>query len=65
MAQNSKIYHNFSDKFGNVYKFDNYLSFASFWFGLSRVVAKTWFPTNFNRLQNCAANSKEARTKVL
>jgi hypothetical protein len=59
-----KIYNNFTDKFGNEYKFDNYMAFASFWFNLSRKTAQSYFPANFTKLQNAAANSTEARTKV-
>lgn len=58
----TKIYNSFSDKFGNVYSFSNYMDFAKFWFNLSRKVAQSYFPTNFNELQKAAANSKEART---
>ncbi len=58
-----KVYNQFSDKYGNEYRFDNYLDFATFWFDLPRKTAKSIFP-NFLKLQNCAANSKEARTKI-
>jgi len=60
----SKIYNNFTDSSNNVYSFDNYIDFAQFWFNLSRRTAKLLFPTNFAKLQNAAANSKEARTKI-
>jgi succinate-acetate transporter protein len=60
----TKVYNSFTDKFGNKYGFDNYMSFASFWFGLSRKIAMDHFPLNFTGLQNAAANSKEARTKI-
>ena len=60
----TKVYHSFSDKFGNRYSFDNYMDFACFWFNLTRKTAKSYFPDNFTALQNAAANSKEARTKV-
>ena len=60
-----KIYQEFSDKFGNVYKFEDYMSFSKFWFGQKTMTLRALFPTSFNRLQNCAVNSKEARTKVL
>lgn len=60
----SKIYNSFSDKYNNVYSFETYLEFASFWFNLSRKAAMAFFPENFKALQNAAANSKEARTKV-
>ena len=60
----AKVYNSFSDKFGNEYKFDNYMDFATFWFNLSRKVAQSYFPANFKDLQNAAANSKEARTKI-
>jgi hypothetical protein len=59
-----KAYNNFTDKFNNEYKFDNYMDFAKFWFSLHTKTAKIYFPTNFTKLQNAAANSKEARTKV-
>ena len=59
-----KVYNQFTDKFNNEYKFDNYMDFAKFWFNLSRKVAISYFPENFTKLQNAAANSKEARTKV-
>jgi len=59
-----KAYTLFTDKFNNEYKFDNYMDFAKFWFSLSRKLAKSYFTANFNILQNAAANSKEARTKV-
>lgn len=59
-----KVYNQFKDKFDNEYKFDNYMDFAKFWFNLSIKVAKSYFPANFKELQNAAANSKEARTKV-
>lgn len=58
-----KPYNNFTDKFNNEYSFATYLEFAKFWFSLSRKTAKSYFATNFTVLQNCAANSKEARTK--
>ena len=59
-----KVYNKFTDKFNNEYNFDNYMDFAKFWFNLSRKTAMSFFPTNFKKLQNAAANSKEARTKV-
>lgn len=58
-----KAYNHFTDKHGNEYKFDNYGEFAKFWFNLHRKYAVATFP-NFTKLQNAAANSKEARTKV-
>ena len=60
----TKIYTAFTDKFGNEYKFESYIAFASFWFNLSRKSAISLFPSNFKALQNAAANSKEARTKI-
>lgn len=60
----AKIYNSFTDKFGNEYKFDNYLEFAKFWFSFSRKILINQFPNNFTKLQNYAANSKEARQKV-
>jgi succinate-acetate transporter protein len=59
-----KIYNKFADKFGNEYAFESYLDFAKFWFSLSRKVAMTQFGSAFIKLQNAAANSKEARTKI-
>ena len=61
----SKVYNNFTDKFGNEYSFDNFIDFASFWFNMSRKSAKIYFPHNFLILQKAASNSKEARTKIL
>jgi hypothetical protein len=57
-------YNNFTDKFNNEYKFENYMDFATFWFNMSRKAAMAYFPNNFKVLQNAAANSKEARTKA-
>jgi len=57
-------YNQFTDKYNNEYKFTSYIEFARFWFSLSRKEAKIYFPANFTKLQNAAANSKEARTKV-
>ena len=59
-----KIYSSFTDKNGTRYGFTNYADFASFWFNMSRATAKRLFPTTFDKLQRCAANSKEARTPV-
>ena len=59
-----KPYNFFTDKFNNEYKFENYFDFAEFWFSLSYKTAKLYFPNNFKVLQNCAVNSKEARTKI-
>jgi hypothetical protein len=61
----TKVYNSFNDKFGNTYSFNNYMDFATFWFNLSRKVAQSYFPENFNALQKAAANSKEARTKMV
>lgn len=58
-----KVYTQFTDKFGKEYRFDNYMDFAEFWFGLSYQLKKVSFP-NFQKLQSCAANSKEARRKA-
>jgi 16S rRNA A1518/A1519 N6-dimethyltransferase RsmA/KsgA/DIM1 with predicted DNA glycosylase/AP lyase activity len=58
-----KIYNQFTDKYGKEYKFDTYMEFAKFWFSMPRRVAQSNFQ-NFTKLQNCAANSKEARTKI-
>jgi hypothetical protein len=65
MTTKIKIYNLFSDKFGNEYKFENFIDFASFWFDMSRKSALSLFPENFKSLQNAAANSKEARTKII
>ena len=59
-----KIYHSFTDRFGKVYSFDNYMDFATFWFGLSKKAQMDYFPENYTQLQRAAANSKEARTRV-
>ena len=59
-----KIYNNFTDKFNNNYQFSTYAEFANFWFNMSRKAAMSLFPTNFAKLLNAAANTKEARTKV-
>ena len=59
-----KIYNNFTDKYGNQYGFNAFLDFAKFWFNISRKQAKIYFPDNFDKLQNCATKSKEARTPV-
>lgn len=58
----TKIYENFTDKFGNVYKFSNYLDFARFWFRSSRRANLIYFPHNFKKLQAAATTSKEAKT---
>jgi hypothetical protein len=58
-----KPYSNFSDKHGNNYQFESYSEFSKFWFNIPFRVAKSSFP-NFKSLQNCAYNSKEARTKI-
>ena len=60
MEKDIKVYSNFSDKFGNNYKFNSYVEFASFWFNLSRKVAISYFP-DFKKLQRVALYSKEAR----
>jgi len=56
-----KIYNSFFDKHGNEYNFENYLSFSSFWFSISRKSAISNFP-DFANLQKYACNSKEARS---
>lgn len=56
-----KIYNDFTDKYGNKYAFDSYFDFATFWFSIPRKTAILNFP-EFTKLQNAAANSKEART---
>ena len=61
--KNAKIYNSFSNKFGQSFSFDCYADFAKFWFGMSYAYAKSAFP-DFAKLQNAAANSKEARTKL-
>ena len=60
-----KVYNKFTDKFNNEYRFDTYLEFSKFWFNLSRKTALSLFPDNFAKLQNAAANSKEARTRII
>ena len=57
-----KIYENFEDKFGNVYKFSNYLDFAKFWFSASYRTNLNYFTDNFKKLQAAATTSKEAKT---
>ena len=64
MEKNNKVYNNFSDRFGNVYSFNNYMDFAKFWFSLKRKTAVYFFGENFKKLQLAAANSKEAKTKI-
>lgn len=59
--KNAKIYNNFSNIYGQSFSFDNYADFAKFWFAMSYRYAKSAFPM-FTKLQNAAANSKEART---
>lgn len=60
-----KIYNKFTDKFKNEYTFDNYSDFAAFWFNLSRKSAVSFFPENFKDLQKAAANSREARERLI
>lgn len=60
-----RIYNSFTDKNQNEYNFETYAEFARFWFGHSYRTLKLMFPENFNKLQNYAANSKEARTKLV
>lgn len=59
-----KVYNSFSDKYGNKYGFNNYMDFAQFWFNLSRKTAQSLFH-DFANLQKAAANSKEARTRIV
>lgn len=59
-----KIYNSFADVSGNSYSFDNYMDFAKFWFAIPYQSARQRFGSNFKALQNAAANSKEARTKI-
>jgi hypothetical protein len=59
-----KIYNKFYDKFNHEYNFDNYIDFAKFWFSLPMIFAIRLFPDNYQKLQNYAYKSKEARTKV-
>lgn len=61
----AKIYTKFEDKFGNEYGFTNYIDFAQFWFNLSRQVAKHYFVKNFDELNKCACNSREARKPLV
>lgn len=58
-----KIYNSFSDKYGNKYRFESFVDFASFWFNMSRRTAAALFP-EFTALQKCAYNSREARKKL-
>lgn len=58
-----KPYNFFTSKYGQEFSFDNYADFSKFWFSMSYQAAKLLFP-DFRRLQNAAANSKEARTKL-
>ena len=57
-----KIYNSFQDKYGNEYNFDNYMSFAKFWFSLYYRDKIKFFPDNYKKLQYMASDSKEART---
>lgn len=59
-----KIYNSFTDIYGNVYKFDNYMDFATFWFSHPHTRRVKYFGDNFKKLQHAAANSKEARTPM-
>ncbi len=59
---NTKIYNSFTDKFNNVYNFNSYIDFASFWFNNSRKSLINIFP-NFNELNKCACNSNERKVK--
>ena len=62
---NTKQYTNFQDVYGNQYGFSDYMSFATWFFNISRKVATAYFDKEtFRRLQYEAANSKEARTKI-
>lgn len=63
-TKKSKIYENFQDKFGNVYKFSNYLDFARFWFSASRRTNLNYFPDNFKKLQ-AAATTSNAETLAI
>ena len=58
-----KAYNNFTDKFNNEYKFDNYLDFATFWFRLNKKVQMSYF-SNYKELNKLACNSKESRIKL-
>ena len=59
-----KPYESFSDIYGNEYNFDNYEDFAKFWFNLKRKTAMLYFGTDFKKLNDCAAKSKKAKTKI-
>jgi len=65
MKTTEKIYTKFENKFGKEYGFTNYVDFAKFWFNLNRQVAKSLFPHNFNELNKCACNSREARKPLI
>jgi len=60
-----KVYNNFTDKYGNEYKFENYMDFSKFWFDLNRKTAISYFPDNFKELQKSASDSSEARKKII
>jgi hypothetical protein len=61
--KNAKIYNSFTNAYGQSFGFENYTDFAAFWFGMSLRYAKSAFPM-FAKLQNAAANSKEARARL-
>ena len=65
MSNNNKQYSNFQDVYGNQYGFDNYMSFATWFFNISRKFATASFDKEtFRKLNYEAANSKEARARV-
>ena len=53
MKPRKKIYNVFTDKYGNEYKFDNYMDFAKFWYSLPRNYQINSFP-DFKKLQYAA-----------
>jgi hypothetical protein len=60
-----KIYNHFSDKSGNVYSFENYLDFATWYFSkMRKFLVATFDPDTFKKLNRAATVSKEARTPV-
>ena len=57
-----KAYHNFSDVYGNSYSFQNYESFAYWWYSTPRRrMTLALEPSTFKKLERAATQSKEAR----
>lgn len=58
-----KQYNNFSDIYGNDYSFSDYMTFAKWFFGITRRELKMALDSEtFRRLNYEACNSREART---